>query len=101
MEENNMKKLTIFSSLFLLVFALTVGITVGFTEKAYAEIGYCDTDCVYGLPVCEPGYHPFCMEPFPNHAGINALWSYGECVYPGTGYCPRIFSGCCDYNPGE
>lgn len=86
-----MKKLTIFSSLFLLVFGLTIGITVGFNDQAQAGgptcIGYCEYD-----PAHCHGVLGYCDNP---REPLNHVWhSHGTCT--GTGYCDTIFGECCD-----
>ncbi len=89
-----MKKLTIFSSLFLLVFSLTIGITVGLTGEAQAIP--CQGMCIYSIfPECRPDTPPECEQ---HMAGPNGLYSPWECT-AGYGWCPEQRIGCCDYMP--
>jgi hypothetical protein len=87
-----MKKVTIFSSLFLVVFGLTLGITA-LSTNALAHFGPCTAGCVYEL-YCDDYIGPRC--PDPNYP--HMLWAInGQCLDGDPEhFCFSHFVGCCN-----
>ncbi len=103
-----MKKLIFFSSLFLFVFCMTIGITVGFSSPASAS-GNCGSGrcyiCGTGERSCETD--AYCTEkveypcviwdpPSVHEKGEYWFAFDGECMDGEELWCPLCFCDCCD-----
>ena len=90
-----MKKFLVFSSMFLIVFGLTVGLTIGLGERAQA-LYECADQCL-GTLVCSTDTGPLC--PSAHNCGIYYVYLVPTCS-GGPRHCPGpgtyTWSGCTD-----
>lgn len=85
-----MRKLSVFSLLFLFAFGMSAGFVVGFADEARADIPTCEFACKVEF-VCTTETGPLCNNPrFPYYA-----YRVSQCM-GGPLYCPYIneFYGC-------